>query len=210
MPNKYLTDISNNVDLSLNAIIMDGAIYKTYCQDYCYLNTKLTLFVMKLVNHYRSQLVISKFINKHVIYLILLDYKTSTKQILCKIGYTKNFNERDSSLCTEYKCNNKLVCIREVNDVTDEQNLHDTIQKNYPNLVFNIQLKKISKQEIYIMHPKIIDEFYGANIQLRNQLYIEKEKTKQMKERTKQLLIIEKIIANGYSIKDINSMFKLL
>lgn len=142
MPNKYLTNISNNVDLSLNAIIIDGAIYKTDCQDYSYLNTKLTLFLMKLVNHYRSQLVISKFINKHVMYLILLDYKTPTKQMLCKIGYTKNFNDRDSSLCAEYKCNNKVVCLREINDVSDEQNLHNTIQKNYPNLVFNIQLKK--------------------------------------------------------------------
>jgi hypothetical protein len=62
------------------------------------------------------------------------------------------------------------------------------------------------------MHPKIFEELYGANIPLKNKLYIEKEKTKQMKEKTKQMKynLIEKMIANGYSLQDIHSILKLL
>jgi hypothetical protein len=112
--------------------------------------------------------------------------------MLCKIGFTDNFNKRDSDLCSEYKCNNKLVSIREVNNENDEKAFHSVLQKNYPNLVFHMKLKNKNKEEIYIMHPKIVEEFHNAHIQLKNQLYIEKEKTKQLQEKTKQLEILEK------------------
>jgi hypothetical protein len=65
------------------------------------------------------------------------------------------------------------------------------------------------------MHPKIIDEFYGANIQLRNQLYIEREKTKQLElklkinqvqEKEKRYQFIQNLLKMNISINDIKKL----
>jgi hypothetical protein len=194
MPVKYLTDKDNNIDLSLNHIFTKNVRYDISTNELTYLNNKFVELVLRLQKENYDKIIFSKFYNKSVMYFMLLDFKTENKKILCKIGFSEKFNEREHKLCSEYKCNMFLVSIKEINCNEDEINLHQLLHSYHPNLVYNMTLKNKKKTEIYMFSEKILNEFLNFEVILKNQLYIEREKTKQTEfiEKTKQSEVIEK------------------
>jgi len=87
----------------------------------------------------------------------------------------------------DYKCNLYPLGFLIINFVLDEHRFHQLIENKYPNLIYNMKIKKKDKYEIYKMDQRIVNEFFNYHLNLNNtDFLIQQEHTKQEEERTKQ------------------------
>ena len=165
-------------------------------------------FMSYVVEIYKNKIKLEIcFLNKHIMYMYIMDREFDNNKMVVKIGYTYHLVKRTKQLCTEFNCPIFLIGIKEINAESDEQQFHNYMMQMKKEL--NVPYKKKNKKtnnetdkfELYLLCDEVIKEFNNYDIQLYNKLYLEKEKTKQLeiqaevdkeKEKTKQLEIQEK------------------
>jgi len=113
------------------------------------------------------------YLNKNVLYL----YTTSIKNVhnnklIIKIGYSKQIAKRTEEHKARFGASFKLIAIREVNDIDDEQVFHQHIQFKYPELIYYFQIrnnngKMIGADEFYMFDYKLLEEFYEYDIVIK-------------------------------------------
>jgi prophage antirepressor-like protein len=113
------------------------------------------------------------YLNKNVLYL----YTTSIKNVhnnklIIKIGYSKQIAKRTEEHKARFGASFKLIAVREVNDIDDEQVFHQHIQFKYPELIYYFQIrnnngKMIGAEEFYMFDYKLMEEFYDYDVEIK-------------------------------------------
>ena len=159
-------------------------------------------YMIFVVNIYKNKFLLEiYYLNKHIMYMYIMDREFENKKMVAKIGYTYHLVRRNRQLCTDFECPIHLIGIKEINAESDEQEFHKYImemKKDYY-VPYKKKNKKTNKEtekfELYILCSELVSEFNNYNVQLHNKLELEKEKTKQLqiqsevdkeKEKTKQ------------------------
>jgi hypothetical protein len=187
---------------ALNGIFLDYEKNKLNCR-----NKKYMLRVVEIFNYYTNlikQFPCINYLNKHIMYMYIMDRNFDNNEIIIKIGYTYHLYKRNKSLCNDFNCELYLIGIKEINS-EDEIKFHEYMKQMKKEYIFDYQKtinkKKINKYELYLLHDEVINEFNNYNVQLHNNLLIEQEKTKQIEaqektkqdqEKTKQIEVQEK------------------
>jgi hypothetical protein len=173
------------------------------------MKTKFSHKINKLNNN--ANITISKFNNKRVIYFFNIINENNMEDVICKIGYTEDIQQRISDIESKYKVKLILIAIKKINYLRDEKHLHQVLRTFYPHLVVN-KVNNIPTKEMYYFNDILLEEFEKYNEtcdkkyeykylikkekteQLKLKLKIEKEKTEQLKlklkiekEKTKQI-----------------------
>ena len=117
-------------------------------------------FVQQLVIK-GSQIVLTEYVNKHVMYLFIVTIKDPLEQnrIICKVGYTFDIVDRINSLRTEYKCNFYLIALKFVESEKREKEFHKLMKTQYKSLWLPMAIKTKTKDEIYVFDKILYDEF---------------------------------------------------
>lgn len=113
------------------------------------------------------------YLNKNVLYL----YTTSIKNVhndklIIKFGYSKQIAKRTEEHKARFGARFKLIAVKEVNDIDDEQVFHQHIQFKYPELIYYFQIrnnngKMIGAEEFYMFDYKLMEEFYNYNVEIK-------------------------------------------
>lgn len=188
---------------ALNGIFIDDGKNKLNCK-----NKKYMLRIVEIFNYYTNiikGIPCKNYLNKHIMYMYIMDKKFDNDEIIIKIGYTYHLYKRNKSLCNDFNCELYLIGIKEINSEEDEIKFHEYMKQMKKHYIYDYQKitnkKKVNKYELYILHDEVINEFNNYNVQLHNNLLIEQEKTKQIEaqektkqeqEKTKQMEIQEK------------------
>ena len=133
-------------------------------------------FVKHLVRN-GSDIILTKYINKNVMYLVLLPIKTSTNLMIIKFGFTDNITNRLKTLKDEYKCNIFLLELRLVNTRSQEEQFHILLHKKYPDCVFDYATGGKNKNELYFLAHNLVMEFSHISVDLNqlndNNIYVD-------------------------------------
>lgn len=151
----------SNMNNEHNLMFKQAASHKLYCYD----SIQDIKYANSLVSN-GSNIILTKYINKNVIYLVLLPIKTNDNQIIIKFGFTDNIVNRLKSLKDEYKCDVLLLDIRFVNMKSEEENFHILLHRKYPDCVFNCTINNKQKNELYYLSHNVVAEFSNLNISL--------------------------------------------
>jgi len=158
-----------------------------------YINGKQTLEYIKNC----MQSVSYDINNKHNYLYIFITNIKSPKQntYIVKIGYSTNMLERKIQLKNTLHCDVYLLLCTIINGEYEEKQLHKFLQNTYPQFYYPIKNKsnKILSTETYLFAPQIMNQIIIYISELNTTLKIEEEKTKQLKEKTKQLELEYKI-----------------
>jgi len=120
-----------------------------------------------------NQIDYKYYLNKNVLYL----YSTSIrnvkdKRLIIKIGYSKQIDKRTKEHKARFGADFKLIAIKEVNDIDDEQVFHAHLKFLYPELVYYFQIKNnsgnnIGADECYIYDEQLLEEFFEYDIKIK-------------------------------------------
>ena len=102
-----------------------------------------------------SNIIVSAFIGKPIMYLFLIASSLREKTPVIKIGYSDNIDERKKVLSSNYKSELYLLRIKRVTSQSDEKRFHKHLKINFPNL----KKQHNSEQELYFYHPTILLAF---------------------------------------------------
>jgi len=170
--NQIILKNESNMNNANNIIFKHTNSHKLLCYD----SIEDISYAKNLVRN-GSNIILTKFINKNVIYLILLPIKTNNNLIIIKFGFTDNIVNRLKTLKDEYKCNVYLLDVRFVNTKNEEENFHILLHRKYLDCVLNYSLLGKQKNELYILSHNIVMEFQNLNIPLnenqKNEKYID-------------------------------------
>ncbi len=144
-------------------------------------NMHLTNYLSKNIYNFYENFVISKYINKHLMYMFVLDVdltKLKIKKkildifekryghlrlILLKIGYTYHLLDRIIALKKKFKCNIYLIELKQVNSEHDETEFHKMLKENYPELFEKLYIEEIMDKKLELSNVKdkiLSDETY--------------------------------------------------
>jgi len=139
---------------------------------------------------FSKQIDYKYYLNKNVLYLYTTSIRNiKDKRLIIKIGYSKQIQKRTEEHKARFGADFKLIAIKEVNDIDDEQVFHAHIKFLYPELVYYFQIKNnngknIGADEFYIYDERLLEEFFEYDIKIKtvyhpsSQLDIEHEKLK--------------------------------
>jgi hypothetical protein len=224
--NPYIEyDISNNINKTIiNELQKNKIYYNTNLENLLSNknNLNVALLIKQIKNNYNKEIIYNIYINKSIMYLYLME---KDKEHILKIGYSDNIHNREPNLKQEYESNTYLLGLYEIPCIEYEKMFHKL--PHMKELKFKMTKKKKTKkkdisgnniyrenkkEEIYILSPRVIFEYFSYGIYVskflnNNSVLIEQEKTKQIeieaKEKTKQIEI-------ELEIKKIELQLKLL
>lgn len=114
------------------------------------------------------------FIDKNVVYFYITSIKNinNVDELVIKIGYSKQITKRYEEHRARFGANFKLIAVKEVNDIDDEQRLHNHIKLKYPELIYYFQIrdgsgKKKGADEFYIYNDILLEEFNNFNVDIK-------------------------------------------
>ena len=129
--------------------------------------------IIRLNNLSRS-IDYKNFIDKNVVYFYITSIKNinNVDELVIKIGYSKQITKRYEEHRARFGANFKLIAVKEVNDIDDEQRLHNHIKLKYPELVYYFQIrdgsgKKKGADEFYIYNDILLEEFNNFNVDIK-------------------------------------------
>lgn len=129
--------------------------------------------IIRLNNLSRS-IDYKNFIDKNVVYFYITSIKNinNIDELVIKIGYSKQITKRYEEHRARFGANFKLVAVKEVNDIDDEQRLHNHIKLKYPELIYYFQIrdgsgKKKGADEFYIYNDILLKEFNNFNVDIK-------------------------------------------
>ena len=129
--------------------------------------------IIRLNNLSRS-IDYKNFIDKNVVYFYITSIKNinNIDELVIKIGYSKQITKRYEEHRARFGANFKLIAVKEVNDIDDEQRLHNHIKLKYPELVYYFQIrdcsgKKKGADEFYIYNDILLEEFNNFNVDIK-------------------------------------------
>ena len=120
------------------------------------INLKLVLDLIE-----KSKLVnIGKFLNQHIIYMLVTSLiSDKERKVIIKIGYSANILKRLIALNNEYKCKMLICGIGHIKSEQHEKEFHRVLKLRFPELVYDITIGSIEKDELYYCDERIINEF---------------------------------------------------
>ena len=160
-----------------------------------------------------TKYILTKYINKHTMYLLITDVKNEEGYVIIKPGYTYNIVERIEDIYQSHEINCFPIRLIEINAEKDEKELHNILKKTFCNSIYKkneFPKSNPRSKEFYYGTPKIVEVFdeYAKTIILKHMIplkieqektFREQEKTAQEQEKTKQLeLELEKEILNKH------------
>jgi len=129
--------------------------------------------IIRLNNLSRS-IDYKNFIDKNVVYFYITSIKNinNVDELVIKIGYSKQITKRYEEHRARFGANFKLIAVKEVNDIDDEQRLHNHIKLKYPELVYYFQIRDLSGKkkgadEFYIYNDILLEEFNNFNVDIK-------------------------------------------
>ena len=129
--------------------------------------------IIRLNNLSRS-IDYKNFIDKNVVYFYITSIKNinNVDELVIKIGYSKQITKRYEEHRARFGANFKLIAVKEVNDIDDEQRLHNHIKLKYSELVYYFQIrdgsgKKKGADEFYIYNDILLEEFNNFNVDIK-------------------------------------------
>ncbi len=175
-------------------------------------NNDLTSYLSKKIYDFYNDFVISKYTNKHLMYMFVLDVDMTklklkkkilntfekrfghTRLILIKIGYTYHLMDRISALTKKFNCNVYLIGLKQINSEHDETMFHKMLKENYPELFEKLYIESDMSTQLKLTNVKdkiLSDETYIYNNKLLEEFYnnhiIVKDELGIEKEKTLQL-----------------------
>lgn len=150
-------------------------------------NSHLTNYLSKKIYDFYSNFIISKYTNKHLMYMFILDVdltKLNLKKkildifekrfghlrlILLKIGYTYHLLDRITALKKKFKCNVYLIELKQINSEHDETEFHKMLKENYPELFETLYIEPIMDKKLKLsnVEDKVLsDETYIFNMKI--------------------------------------------
>ena len=150
--------IMQNADQDCNTIVVNNTNQKTFPHN----SPEDCNLIRKLIRN-GSHVTLTEFINKNVIYLVLIAINNSNNFIIIKIGFTDNITDRLRTLKLEYKADVTLLAARYVNTRSEEEHLHRLLHIKYPECVFNYAINGKNKNELYVLSQNIVNEFSKIN-----------------------------------------------
>ena len=130
---------------------------------YTYNNKNQHKFIQELLSS-GANFKISKFTNKHVLYMYIISLKRDHSDIIVKIGYTEDLDVRWKSLKSEFKCNIYFVKAKIISGQKAEKKFHNILKTKYEHLIepykpsTNSALRQ-EKIELYKFSPVLLEEF---------------------------------------------------
>jgi prophage antirepressor-like protein len=129
--------------------------------------------IIRLNNLSRS-IDYKNFIDKNVVYFYITSIKNinNIDELVIKIGYSKQITKRYEEHRARFGANFKLIAVKEVNDIDDEQRLHNHIKLKYPELIYYFQIRDLSGKkkgadEFYIYNDILLKEFNNFNVDIK-------------------------------------------
>jgi prophage antirepressor-like protein len=117
----------------------DKIINNTTYPIYYYNNPRHSQFIRHLIK-LGSNTSLSKFINKHVLYALIIPLKTDNDCVILKIGYTESINDRLETLQAEYKSNVYFIKAKIISGQKDEEKFHKIIKTKYNSLIEHYEI----------------------------------------------------------------------
>lgn len=137
--------------------------------------------------------ILTNYINKHIMYLMITDVKNKDGYIIIKPGYTYNIIERIDDLLQSHEIHCFPIRLIEINAEKEERIFHSMLKKTFCNSLYKkneFPKSNPKSKEFYYGIPNIVDAFdvYSKTIILKHTipLKIEHEKTVQEHEKTTQ------------------------
>ena len=135
--------------------------------------------------------ILTNYINKHIMYLMITDVKNKDEYIIIKPGYTYNIIERIDDLLQSHEIHCFPIRLIEINAEKEEKIFHNILKKTFCNSIYTkneFSKSNPKSKEFYYGIPNIVDAFdvYSETIILKHTipLKIEHEKTVQEQERS--------------------------
>ena len=134
--------------------ILDNDDYIVYSYD----NPRHAQFIRHLTK-LGSQLSLSKFANKHVLYAFIIPLKLDHNDIIIKFGYTEDIFDRIKTLQSDYKCKPYLIKAKIITGQSDEKKFHNILKTKYSGLKEIYRVDKKDKIELYKFSPILMKEY---------------------------------------------------
>jgi hypothetical protein len=157
--NKYLHD-------ALNGIFVDEEEREWNCK-----NKQYMIRVVEIYNTCRISLC-ANYLNKHIMYMYIMDRQFDDDKIVVKIGYTYMLYKRNKSLCDDFKCELYLIGVKEVNSEGDEKHFHEFMKQMKKECIYphkktvknnkTNEVTEVNKFELYILCDEVINEFNNS------------------------------------------------
>ena len=125
---------------------------------YSYKNPIHVQFIRHLIK-LGSNITLTKFANKHVLYAFIIPTKTKHRDIIIKFGYSEDIFDRIETLQSEYKSKVYLVKIKIISGQKDEEKFHYMVKKKYSSLIESYSIQDKKKIELYKFSPILLKEF---------------------------------------------------
>ena len=109
-------------------------------------------------------IILSKFIDKHVLYAFIIPLKLENDYIIIKFGYTNDLLDRFTTLQAEYHCNVFFIGAKLITRQKDERKFHKMIKKKYPQCIQKYYINTKEKEELYKLSPSLFNEFINYNV----------------------------------------------
>jgi len=141
---------------------MENDKYNTFKPNYhicSYKSKKDVEYVKNLITE-GSKIPISKYINKHVLYVCIIHIKTIHNFIIIKFGYSGDIIDRLKSLETEYKTKINFIKAKIITCLKDESYFHEMLKTHYSDLIEEYRIKSKSSQQSYCGQGKKKKELY--------------------------------------------------
>jgi prophage antirepressor-like protein len=148
---------------------------KSQCDDpnSIYYNKEDELIIR--LNNLSRSIDYKNFIDKNVVYFYITSIKNinNIDELVIKIGYSKQITKRYEEHRARFGANFKLIAVKEVNDIDDEQRLHNHIKLKYPESIYYFQIrdatgKKKGADEFYIYSDILLEEFNNFNVDIKS------------------------------------------
>lgn len=106
-----------------------------------------------------SNLSVSKYIGKHVLYMFIIPIKTNHRYVIAKIGYSEDIIDRYNTLKSEYKSDIFFIKAKIITGQKDEQKFHDLIKTYHKELIETHCVGSKEKTELYKFSPVLLNLF---------------------------------------------------
>ena len=141
-------------------ILKDLFTVKEVIYEFSYDNSDAMAYIKNLIDN-GQKIPLTKFMNKHVLYMIITELKDplDKHRIIIKFGYSENIHNRLETLEAEYKCKMHLIGCKVISGESYEKKFHANLVKRHPELHCPIMIDGTKKNELYALDKKLIDEF---------------------------------------------------
>jgi len=113
------------------------------------------------------------FLNKNVLYMYTTSIRNvKNNKLIIKVGYSKQIAKRTEEHKARFGADFKLIALKEVNDIDDEQRFHQHLKFKYPESIYYFQVrnnngKGIGADEFYIFEWEMLEDFVQYNIEVK-------------------------------------------